>query len=386
VPAPPAQPPVIRGLTWKPGTVVRDLPATFTAKVDNARNATWAWSVIDPATGASLHDAATAGSMTVTLPAGTPDNLRIRLAVSTPAGVATPVTKPFRTTTSQRPQIDSLTASTIDAGISQPLTFTAVESVAKDRGTWSWAVAGPSGPSGPVAGTPGQDLSRTFDTAGAYTVTLTVTFDGVSDQKAVTVQVADRARLEAVTASPVDLRSGTTPSVQVKVVGSFVPQGVGIQTVRWLHASDFGGITVDPGGTASFLVGVADTPPADGLNTGAVTMTLANGNSVSFDVLANKPPVWNNYAVCLASVQPGSVQFLADFVDADEPALVVTLHVGGLSVRMDFVDGGASGHGTFWAVDVPRASLPVVPNWTVDATDEFAAPSDVGSQVRGQCW
>jgi len=385
-PAPPAQPPVIRSLSWNPDIVVRELPVTFTAKVDNALGATWAWTILDPATGAALQDGSTAGKLAVRLPAGTPDNLRIRLVVQTPAGRAGPVTKPFRTTSSLAPQIDSLTASAIDAGISQPLTFAAVESVAGDRGTWSWAVAGPSGPAGPVPGTPGDELARTFDAAGDYTVTLTVSYDGATDQESVTVHVADRARLEAVTGSPVELRNGTTPSVQVRLVGSFVPQQIGIEIPTWLHASDLGGVTVQPDGTGSFLVGVNGAPPADGLNTGAVTLTLRNGNTVSFDVLANRAPVWNNYAECVGFAQDEPVHFFADFVDGNEAGLVVTLHVGGVAVQMDIVNGGSAGHGTFWAVDVPRANLPDVSSWTVQATDEFDAPSDIGSQVRGQCW
>jgi hypothetical protein len=149
---------------------------------------------------------------------------------------------------------------------------------------------------------------------------------------------------------------------------------------------------VDPGGTASFLVGLNGIPPLDGLNPGAVTMSLANGDSVSFDVLANKAPVWNNYAVCLdvtgvPNVPPNSTQFLADFTDANVAGLTVTLHVGASDFRMEFVDGGASGHGQFFSLFVPTASLPTnARTWTVTAVDDGGLDSDVGGAPRGSCW
>jgi hypothetical protein len=222
--------------------------------------------------------------------------------------------------------------------------------------------------------------------AGDYTVTLTVSYDGASDQKSVTVNVADRARLVAVTSSPVDLRSGTTPSVQVKLVDSFVPKGVSVQTARWLLASDFGGITVPPGGTASFLIGRAasTSPPIDGLNPNAVTMSIGT-SSVTFDVLANLPPVSNGFDSCLGIAQNEPVHFFAGWNDADVSTLVVTLHVGTLALRMDFSDGGGA-HAPFNFLDVPRASLPNVATWTVEAVDEFGAASEIVSAPRGQCW
>jgi hypothetical protein len=385
-PPPPPQAPVIRSITVNPDVVVRELEATFTAKVDNALGATWAWTILDPATGATLASAATPVQMTVILPAGTPANLQVRLEVTSPrAGAATPFTQAFTTTSSLTPQIDSLTASNPNAGISEPLRFTAVESVAGSRGTWTWSVAGPGGPSGPIPGTPGQELPRTFDTAGDFTVTLTVTFDGASDEASVPVTVADRARLVAVTGSPVDMRAGTSPSIQARVTGSFVPQGVGIRTDPWLQASDFGGITVQPGGTASFLVGVRGTPPVDGLNSGAVTMSLSNGSSVTFDVLANVAPSSNGFHDCLGIAQNEPVHFFAGFNDANPATLAVTLRVGSLSVQMDNSDGGGA-HAPFAFVDIPRANLPNVQTWTVQAVDEFGAESEVATGQRGQCW
>jgi hypothetical protein len=390
-PAPPPQAPVIRSLTWNPDTVVREIRVTFTGRVDNAQGATWTWTITDPATGAILHQDSTAGTMTHILPPGSPANLQIRLEVSSRAGTATPVTKPFTTTASLAPQIDSLTASTTDAGISQPLTFAAVESVAGARGTWTWTVAGPGGPSGPIPGTPQQDLPRTFDAAGSYTVTLTVGYDGATDQASVQVGVSDQARLTAVTGSPVDLRSGGMPSVQARLSGSFVPQAVGIRVAPWLQPSDFGGITVQPDGTASFLVGVRGTPPNDGLNAGAITIFLGgNGQSVTFDVLANLAPhilasadgTLAEYTVCVPA--GNQVQFLASYDDANLNTLTVTVHVAGVTVNLANGSQVPSLFGAF----VDKSQLPAsVSTWQVSATDEFGATSKVtvGSD-QWNCW
>jgi PKD repeat protein len=329
--------------------------------------------------------------MTHILPAGTAANLEIRLEVRTPAGAARPMTKPFSTTSSLAPQIDSLGATTTAAGISQPLTFSAVESVAGDRGTWTWSVAGPGGPSGPIPGTPQQDLARTFDTAGDYTVTLTVSYDGASDEASVQVNVADRARLTAVTGSPVDLRSGNTPSFQARLSGSFVPQDVAIRTDPWLQASDFGGITVQPDGTASFLVGVRGTPPNDGLNSGAVTMSLSNGNSVTFDVLANLAPrilasrdgTLAEYTVCVPA-ENDQVQFLASYEDANLSNVTVTVRVAGSNLNLT----NDARFPTLFGGLLDKSLLPAnVSTWQVSATDEFGETSKVTVGTdQWSCW
>jgi PKD repeat protein len=392
-PTPPPQPPVIRGLTWNPVTVVREVPVTFTGAVDNALGASWTWSIIDPATGGTLQRDSTPRKLTVTLPAGTPANLQIKLEVSSPAGSARPVLEPFRTTSSLAPQIDSLTATTTDAGISQPLAFTGVESVARARGSWVWTVDGPGGPSGPIPGTAQQTLARTFDTAGDYTVTLTVSYDGASDRKSVLVHVADRARLTAVTASPVELRNGGAPSVQATLSGSFVAQAVGIRLASWLHASDFGGVTVQPDGTASFLVSVTGTAPVDGLNAGAITIFLAgNGNSVSFDVQANRAPhilpsgdgTMAEYTVCVGDAGNNRVQFLASYDDADLDTLVVTVRVAAATVTL--VNG--SQVPSLFAAYVDKSQLPAsVSTWQVSATDKFGATSTVTVGTdQWNCW
>jgi hypothetical protein len=213
-----------------------------------------------------------------------------------------------------------------------------------------------------------------------------VSYDGASDEASIAVTVSDRCQLVRASGSPVDVRpGGSVRTVSVRLADCFAPQPVTVSAASWLGLSDTS-ITVQPGGTGSVTVRVDGTPPADGEISDAVTFRLNNDNLVRYDVLANLAPVWNNYAECLPVVVDGKATFYSDFLDAEVSTLDVTLMVGGFSARMDYVDGGAGGHGEFFWLEVPVAQLPDVSTWRVQARDRFGLLSDVGSGRRGTCW
>jgi len=165
---------------------------TFTAQVDNAAGGTWTWTILDPATGATLHQVSSPGSMTYTLPAGSPASLRIRLELATAAGAATPVTMPFTTTSSLAPQITSLTCDNLTPDVGQPVSCSATEPVAGARATWTWDVVNTDTNSTVVPATTrpaGQDFVFTFQTAAHYRVRLVVDYDGASSERTLDIIV-----------------------------------------------------------------------------------------------------------------------------------------------------------------------------------------------------
>jgi uncharacterized repeat protein (TIGR02543 family) len=184
--------PVVRDLTWGPTeTVLRDRDATFTARVDNAAGARWSWQILD-AGNQVLAPSAAAGSFTVKLPAGTPDDLRIRLVVTNKAGASAPFVRAFRTAASITPQITSLTTSAGGVFAGAAKTFTGAERNTGDKGVWTWRVTDAGGGTtlaGPVQQAPRAGFTHTFDNVGDFRVYLTVTYDGAADEKFLAVTV-----------------------------------------------------------------------------------------------------------------------------------------------------------------------------------------------------
>ncbi|MEN3358581.1 MAG: hypothetical protein V7637_2563 [Mycobacteriales bacterium] len=386
-PPPPPAAPVIQSLTWNPDVVVRETAATFTATVDNADGATWTWSIIDPATGAALQQQPTPVSATFNLPAGSPTDLQIKLEVVSSAGAATPVVRGFQTTSSHKPQIDSLTATPNPAGVGQSVTFHAVESAAADRARWAWTVNGPGGATGSPQMDPGVDLVKSFDQAGSYTVTLTVTYDGASDTRTVPFTVADNATLAGVTASPVDIPSGGSANVTVQLSGSFTAQTVTVTTASWLSASA-GSITIPANGTGSVTVRNVGTAPVDGRNTGVLTFRLGNGNSVSYDATVNLAPR-NAQGSCIRTLKGPQNIFVTVFsgsvADGNPAGVTATVQVGGGAlITMQQIDA-SNGVASFTA-DRPVGLLDKnVDSFTVVFTDSGHLTTAV-TVARGVCW
>ena len=382
-PPPPPDPPVITSLTWNPDTVVREVAATFSATVDNDTNATWAWSIIDPATGAALQQASTPESATFILPSGSPTDLQIKLEVQNSAGPATPVVRGFTTTSSLTPQIDSLTASPSPAGVGQAVSFHAVESIAGSKGVWAWKVTGPTGTSTPPQTSPGDDLTQTFTAVGTYTVTLTVSYDGASDTKSVPVSVTDNARLDAVTASPLNLRGGGSVTVQVQLSGSFSTQTVNITTASWLSASA-PSIQIAPNGIGSVTVRAVAAPPNDGTNNGVLTFALGNGQGVSYDAIASLAPQ-NPTASCLRTRKNAIFVAVlnASVTDGNPAGVTAVAQVGTATIPLP--SSGTGGGQAFFSTDRPTTLLQVVDSWTVTFTDSDGLTTSV-TVPRGSCW
>jgi hypothetical protein len=195
-PSAPANPtdarPLVRSVTWGPTeTVLRERDATFTATVDNAAGATWAWQILDAGNQVRARSTAV-GTWTVRLPAGTPDNLRVGLVVTNKAGASAPFLRPFRTAASITPQITLLTASPGGVFAGAATTFTGQERNAGDRGVWTWRVTNADGSTtlfGPEQRAPRAGFTHTFNTVGDYRVYLRVTYDGASDEKSLQVRV-----------------------------------------------------------------------------------------------------------------------------------------------------------------------------------------------------
>jgi hypothetical protein len=192
-------PPAIQDITWDPLTVPREQPVTFTAVVDNAQKATWAWEILDTA-GNSLHTDSTAVHMTYQLPAGSPDHLQVRLVVSNAAGASPPVTRPFDSTAGVVPHIDQITADnpTPDAGAQ--VTFDATgTNIAADPNqpnlvTWTWDITDTD--TGAPVGAPQQRPPGPFPVtfaAGHFRVHLVVSRDGAPDDAQVDITVTGRA-------------------------------------------------------------------------------------------------------------------------------------------------------------------------------------------------
>jgi hypothetical protein len=384
VPLPPAKP-RIRAITIRPETVVRGVPATYTADVENAEGATWSWRILDGTT--PLHTADTAGSMTHTLPPGTPANLVVALDVTTAGGTAT-LSQPFSTTANGTPQptLDC----TADPGIGQQVTCTGDEPLSADAGTWTWTVTGPGEPGTPVPGPAGQPLVRPFDAAGSYDVTLAVAFDGETGTKTVTVPVTDQCRFTDTFDTTPDLRRNAgvrgQDAANAGLTGCFVHTITpAIDTADWL-TSPFSAMEwdSDEGGTGLFRADVSIAAgrraPLDGLNTDAVTYTLPNGQTKTFDVLANIPPVVLETFQC--QKQGTDYRYVLKVADAqvDTPQLTAQLTSPVTMTMTPF----SHGEGGFFEAIVPASAVPRSGTWLATVTDGYQETAS-GGGGPGDC-
>jgi hypothetical protein len=340
-------PPVVSDLTWTPDPVGRGQAATFTATVTNTdADTVWAWAVVDPATGSTLQTATTAGSATFTLPPGSPASLEMHLDVRNGDAAAPTFVRTFSTKAGVVPHVSALTATPGSAAVGQTVTLHGVEDNVGANGVWEWTVSGPGATRTLPGNTPGQDVQTTFDTVATYEVTLKVTFDGAVSTKTIPVAVGDDAGLSAVTASPINLRSGGSATVTVRLDNAFTAQRVTVTTASWLSASA-GSFTIAPGGTGSVTVTKVGTAPADGLNPNALGFRLDNGSVLNYDFLANTAPT-DPSVNCIPTLDRNNIPvtvFSGSVSDAEPATVHAVLTVGPFSREMTLIStsGGQAG-------------------------------------------
>jgi hypothetical protein len=269
-------PPVILDITWDPLTVPREQSVTFTALVNDAQNATWAWQLLDQA-GTTLHSDTTAGRMTYALPAGSPDHLQVRLVVSNSAGASAPVTKPFDSTAGVVPHIDQVTADNPNPDAGTQVTFDAAGSnIAADPNqpnlvTWTWDIT--DADSGAVVAAPQQRAPGPFPftfAAGHFRVHLVVTRDGATDDAPVDITVTGRADVTIALAG-----NGTG-----RVTGSGGLNCPGQCTANF-RVGDTVTLTAAPRTAAPFSTFGGWSGPCAG--TGTCTFTVTGGQTVTAD-------------------------------------------------------------------------------------------------------
>jgi hypothetical protein len=98
-----------------------------------------------------------------------------------------------------KPVITSVTPSVAQPLPNQPVTISAVETAVGNTGTWVWQISGPT-PVPATPGTPGQPFTFGGGAPGTYTVTLTVTANGLQDSRSANFTVV---ALESLTVSTV---------------------------------------------------------------------------------------------------------------------------------------------------------------------------------------
>lgn len=179
--------PVFGGLTADPAAITRGTPVTFTAQVANADGATWSWTFTDKATGAVQHTAADPVATTVTFPPGTPDQLQLRLTVTTAAGTMEQVV-PMTTGAGLTPHITGLSASPATVEVGKPVTVTGQDLITGNRGTWTWQVFDGNGTAvtGALQQAAGTPFVTGVGTPGGYSVQVTPSFDGATGLASIT--------------------------------------------------------------------------------------------------------------------------------------------------------------------------------------------------------
>ncbi|MEV4509131.1 hypothetical protein AB0K00_09275 [Dactylosporangium sp. NPDC049525] len=385
----PAPQPVIRDITWEPAQVVRTRTATWTAAVDNAAGATWAWEILDQG-GTVLHQASSAGTMTHTLPAGTPDNLQVKLTVRTSAGQAV-ATRPFSTVAVGQLTVD-LRCSVTAPSLNQPVSCSGTVGNAGSGATWTWTVTGPGQSGAPEQGTPGTARSERFTAGGAYAVKLAVAYDGRTVEDTVNLNVSDHCQIGSVSPNPADVRrnigvNGVEQPI-VNLTGCFVHTIEPTVTVpSWLKtfAPTMSWDGADSGtGRYSFAMSkptASTRAPADGLNNDVVTIALPNGQSVAYDVLANNPPTIEDTYACDKQAD-GRYRFVLKYADADPSTTTATIRVGSYSGSMTkFSHGGAP---VFFEAVLTAAQVGSFTTWTGTVSDKYKETAS-GGDNRGNC-
>jgi hypothetical protein len=385
---PPPQP-VIRDITWSPAQVVRTRTATWTATVDNASGATWAWEILDQG-GAVLHQASSAGTMTHTLPAGTPDNLQVKLTVRTSAGQAV-ATRPFSTIAVGQLTVD-LRCSVTAPSLNQPVSCNGTVGNAGSGATWTWTVTGPGQNGASEQGTPGTARSERFTAGGAYAVKLAVAYDGRTVEDTVNLNVSDRCTISSVSPSTADLRRNRGVAgvewVNVNLTGCFVHTFVpSVDLDSWLKMSapsmSWDG---DDVGTGRYSFNLLKTSaftlaPKDGLNANVVTISLPNGESTGSGVQANNPPTIVDSYNC--DKQPdGTYRFVFKYADGDLSSTSATITVGSYSGSM--TKFSHAGEMVYFEKILTPAQVGSFSRWSGTVSDRYNETATTGGE-RGTC-
>jgi hypothetical protein len=380
--------PVVTAINARPSVVVGG-SVTFTATVRDPQGA-WKWTLSDGA-GAALGTFSDEHSLTFTIPEALEanDELVVRLTV----GASAPFRKSF--TVAPKPLIKTATSVVTDPAqpsTVEPVTLTVTvtaESGGPPPGQVTVTLEVPDQSPTTLGPASSSDGSAQFPLeplpAGSVTATATYTPDDTTihapSTKATTITITDKCHLVVDGSATLDVRAvRSVDTARVRLVDC--PPG---QNVTWTRSS-WVGFRGSSGSANEELVidQVSDAPVDEAVNDDAVIAELDNGARVSFGVRGNNAPVWNNYAVCIG---PNPTWFYADFLDGDLADLDVEITVGSVTHRMDYVNGGAAGHGEFFGLQWPTGSpLAKVTNWTVKGTDRWGLVSDVGTGQRDSCW
>jgi hypothetical protein len=283
-------PPVVRSITANPDPIVREVPVTFSAVVDNNTGGTWAWTVTAPG-GAPLASGSTGSTFGTTFPAGSPGQITVHLTVTTASGQSS-LDQGFTTTSQHVPSIGGIAADPPSPAVEQQVAFTATEQVAGTAGTWDWTVTALDGGSGGQAATRQRaqaPFRYAFPRVAAYRVTLTVTYDGASDTKSIDISAADRCAIADITGSPVSLQTVSQATVQARVSGCFT---AGSAEPTLAHIEPFLHLVVpfaltpdgNGGGTVSVTIGTGPADPPTGTTPNALRLELPNGAAVAWSV------------------------------------------------------------------------------------------------------
>jgi hypothetical protein len=295
-PTTPSVPPVVRSITANPDPIVREVPVTFSAVVDNNTGATWAWTVTGPGGAPLASGGGTGGTFGTTFPAGSPAQVTVHLTVTTASGQSS-LDQGFTTTSQHVPSIGGIAADPPTPSVGQQVAFTATEQVAGTAGSWDWTVTALDGGSGGQAATrqPAQAPFRyTFPRVAAYRVTLTVTYDGASDTKSIDISAADRCTITDLTGSPVGMQTTNQATVQARVSGCFT---AGSDQPALTHMEPFLHLVVpfalDPdgngGGTVALTIATGPADPPTATTPNAVRLELPNGAAVAWSVQTLDP-------------------------------------------------------------------------------------------------
>jgi hypothetical protein len=171
-------------------------------------------------------------------------------------------------------------------------------------------------------------------------------------------------------AHTVDLRATPTGSIAVRLRDCPPGTRVAVRSAPLLSAAP---VRAGPDGVVSTSVRLSGRPlpPGGELVTGAIVFRLANGRTVSYDVLVNHPP-----AITQAACAPAgdAIRFTATVTD-DQPSQGLTVTVAGRTFAMAPADPADPDRA--WQVTVPTTALGAATRWQLRVRDGYGAVTTV---------
>lgn len=281
--------------------------------------------------------------------------------------------------------LGDMEATDADPGIDQRVSFSVPIAQAGNAGVWTWTASGPTS-QGPTEGLAEAPFETSFTAAGDYTVHLDVAYpDGTSDEADRVVTVADQCAIAPSFTDRIDFRdlpSSTAESIDVEMSGCFSAAAATptVTSAAWLTLTTQSVFWTDDntGSTTGRFTFRASSPPRDGMNQDAISLTLPNGQSLKIDVLENLPPVALDSYNC--AIQDGNARIVFKAADADIASNSAVVTIGPKTWDMQpFEHGGSStDNESFFEAVIPPADLPATrPSvWTATLTDPFGASAN----------